>query len=165
MNGNLSKFERGTISDMSWEVFLEEWGYVIDKYAMTVEDLRKQYDHVMGNEIWINDEYQVNIDKNAKGFGDQLIIWHLSIKRLDKEPVHDWRDLQEIKNMLVGREYEAVELYPSSKRVVDTANQYHLWVFYLLHGEEEDTIPMIPIGWTNGMISEDENNNSKQRKF
>jgi hypothetical protein len=41
--------------------------------------------------------------------------------------VHDWRDLQRIKNELVGPECEAVELYPAESRLVDTANQYHLW--------------------------------------
>lgn len=54
---------------------------------------------------------------------------HISIKRIDKAPVHDWRHFQEIKNMLIGPEFEAVELYPAEDRVVDTANQYHLWAF------------------------------------
>lgn len=54
---------------------------------------------------------------------------HVSIKRVDKAPVHDWRHFQEIKNMLVGPSFEAVELYPAEDRVVDTANQYHLWAF------------------------------------
>jgi hypothetical protein len=52
---------------------------------------------------------------------------HLSIKRIDQEPVHDWRDLQRIKNQLLGPDCEAVELYPAEERLVDTANQYHLW--------------------------------------
>lgn len=54
---------------------------------------------------------------------------HISIKRVDKAPVHDWRHFQEIKNMLVGPTFEAMELYPAEARVVDTANQYHLWAF------------------------------------
>jgi hypothetical protein len=56
------------------------------------------------------------------------IFKHLSIKRLDQRIVHDWRDLQRIKNEIVGPEYEAVELFPAESRKVDTANQYHLWV-------------------------------------
>lgn len=54
---------------------------------------------------------------------------HLSIKRNDRAPVHDWRDLQRIKNEIVGAEAEAVELYPAESRLVDGANQYHLWCF------------------------------------
>ena len=54
---------------------------------------------------------------------------HVSIKLIDKSPIHDWRHLQEIKNRLIGPEFEAVELYPAEARTVDTANQYHLWAF------------------------------------
>lgn len=54
---------------------------------------------------------------------------HLSIKRNDKNPLHDWRDLQRIKNEILGAEEEAMELYPSESRLVDAANQYHLWCF------------------------------------
>jgi hypothetical protein len=53
---------------------------------------------------------------------------HLSIKRNDRGPVIDWRDKLRIKNELCGPESEAVELYPSMKRLVDGANQFHLWV-------------------------------------
>jgi hypothetical protein len=53
---------------------------------------------------------------------------HLSIKRNDRQPVSDWRDKLRIKNELCGPESEAVELYPSMSRVVDGANQFHLWV-------------------------------------
>jgi len=30
--------------------------------------------------------------------------------------------------MIVGEEHEAFEVYPAESRLVDTANQYHLWV-------------------------------------
>lgn len=51
----------------------------------------------------------------------------LSIKKLDKARVRTWRELQRIKTALVGPHREAVELFPSEDRHVDTANQYHLW--------------------------------------
>ena len=54
---------------------------------------------------------------------------HLSIKDHDRSARHDWRDLQRIKNELVGPECEAIEIYPAESRLVDTANQYHLYVF------------------------------------
>jgi len=71
-------------------------------------------------DMYINDTYQVAI----RDMGEFL---HLSIKRLDREPIHDWRELQQIKTELVGPECEAVELYPAESRVIDTANQFHLW--------------------------------------
>lgn len=41
---------------------------------------------------------------------------------------HDWREFQRVKNEVCGAEREAVELYPAESRLVDTANEYHLWV-------------------------------------
>ena len=38
---------------------------------------------------------------------------------------------QEIKNQLVSPDCEAVEIYPNEDRLIDTANQYHLFVFPL----------------------------------
>ncbi len=53
---------------------------------------------------------------------------HLDIRRHDGGDCKNWRHLQQIKNEIVGPEHEAVELFPAESRLVDTANQYHLWV-------------------------------------
>jgi len=53
---------------------------------------------------------------------------HLDITRHDGGDCKNWRELQQTKNELVGPEHEAVELFPAESRLVDTANQYHLWV-------------------------------------
>jgi hypothetical protein len=81
--------------------------------------------------VWLNDEYQVSITPltPAEDALDAPPMVHLSIKRRDKEPIHDWRALQQIKNELVGPECEGLELYPAESRKVDSANQYHLYVF------------------------------------
>ncbi|MCK9543748.1 MAG: hypothetical protein M0R03_17145 [Novosphingobium sp.] len=91
-----------------------------------VEDLKKQDEDFVG--VYKNDTYQVLVRK-AERVSDSFpeLLW-LSIKRIDKEPIHDWRDLQEIKNKIVGKDHEGVELYPSESRKVDTANQYHMFV-------------------------------------
>ena len=41
----------------------------------------------------------------------------------------DWRDYQRIKNELCGTDCEGIEIFPQESRLVDTANQFHLWVF------------------------------------
>jgi len=91
-------------------------------------------------EMFLNDQYVVFIDRNpeiaVEGMEGMI---HLSIRRQDRKAVRDWRDFQRIKNELVGAEREAVELYPAESRVVDTANQFHLWVL------PEGAI--VPIGW------------------
>jgi hypothetical protein len=85
-------------------------------------DVRATFAHIAATEsLWTNDTYQVSVRDLGNGGR------HLSIKRLDQEPVHDWRDLQRIKNELLGPDREAVELYPAEERKVDSANQYHLW--------------------------------------
>lgn len=107
-------------------------------------------------EVWINNRYQVNVTfiPDAEG---KTELTQLAIKRIDKQPIHDWRDLQRIKNELCGAEREAVELYPAESRRVDTANQYHLWV--LSEGQR------IPFGYEKRIVSEDESMGNRQRPF
>lgn len=81
-----------------------------------------------GGEVWINDKYQVTVYRDEEYQGGWPAMTHLSIKRLDKKPLRDWREFQEIKNQLVGKECEGVELYPAESRCVDLANQFHLWI-------------------------------------
>ena len=76
--------------------------------------------------VWCNSRYQIAItDLESEGGGPPM-KW-LSIKRIDKSTINDWRDFQRIKDELCGSEWEAVQLFPAASRLVDTANQYHLW--------------------------------------
>jgi hypothetical protein len=52
----------------------------------------------------------------------------LSIRRNDRAAECDWRILMRIKNEICGEDREAVQLFPGLRRVVDTANQYFLFV-------------------------------------
>ena len=40
-----------------------------------------------------------------------------------------WAHLQQIKNEIVGPDREAVMIFPSEDRLVDTANEYWLYVY------------------------------------
>ena len=95
------------------------------------KELLKELDK---QEIWVNNIYQVNVlrgkdcdqyvhNKSLKGRCD-----YITIKTHNKEAIRDWRHFQQIKNELCGEDREAIELFPSEQRLVDTANQYHLWV-------------------------------------
>jgi hypothetical protein len=79
------------------------------------------------DQCWKNSRYTVLVRYTKDTYGDDLV--HLSVKRNDKNPMHDWRDMQRIKNEILGEEEEAMELYPAESRLIDTANQYHLWSF------------------------------------
>lgn len=71
---------------------------------------------------WMNDRYTVVAAPLEGG------AMHLSIRRNDRKAARDWRDFQRIKNDIAGDEREAFEIYPAESRLLDTANQYHLWV-------------------------------------
>ncbi len=115
---------------------------------------------------WYNSRWQVWIRGNrATGFPDphdpdgRLRVTHLSIKRHDRDVVlgKDWRDFQRIKNELCGEECEAFEIYPAEVRLVDTANQYHLWV--LPSGMH------FPIGYNERLVAEETQDEARQRPF
>lgn len=100
--------------------------------------------------VWKNEQYQVNVRHQGE-------FVHLSIKRNDKKPVRDWRDMQAIKNQLVGPECEGVELFPAESRVVDTANQFHLWCF-------ASPKHRFPLGFNQGrVVTNGETGGSRQR--
>ena len=148
MNGKMNKFSKGKLN-VSFNELCQRFP------SVSHADLEREYNRLLQDEIWLNDEYQVNVTK-CKDYT------HLSIKRLDKESLHDWRDLQTIKNMLIGEEAEAIELYPAESRLVDTANQYHLWYLH------PDGVPMkLNFGFKNRSVEDihPEIANIGQRKF
>ncbi|MGH8898799.1 MAG: DUF7694 domain-containing protein [Egibacteraceae bacterium] len=104
---------------------------------------------------WKNSRYTVWVRRVQSTLGE---LAHLSIKRNDKNPLHDWRDLQRIKNEILGPEEEACELYPAESRLIDGANQFHLWCFLGMRapfGYEGPRTVMLPGGL----------DGSKQRPF
>jgi hypothetical protein len=132
----------------------QQWlRYMTQEMGVPQVRARQEIAKLLSLPVWMNDTYQVTVEPD----GDFV---HLSIKRLDKRPIHDWRDLQEIKNQLVGPECEGVELYPAQSRVVDTANQFHLWVL-------REPGVRIPIGFEPGrpLRSETSVGGSVQRPF
>lgn len=111
------------------------------RHGLSEEVAASQIERLRAQAIYMNDRYQVNLEIVRAPFGHENgdMFW-LSIKRRDRAPVHDWRELQQIKNMIVGNEHEAFEVYPAESRLVDTANQYHLWVFM-------DPTVRMPVGY------------------
>jgi hypothetical protein len=163
MNGQMQPFKQAVLNIPTLEEFTKTVKELKDIDSIDEQRIEELYNQVCQDEVYKNDEYQVNINRNHMWNLD-IVVWHLSIKRLDKEAIHDWRDLQTIKNMLVGEEYEAIEIYPSESRLVDSANQYHLWAFVKVIGRDE--IPTLPIGFPNRYVTDTPDMpNCKQRKF
>ncbi len=151
-------------SDQITEIM--EMGKTLGKET-TRKEAKKEYNRLLRDEIWVNDKYQVNIARGEDAVPN-LVFWeeqglsmiHLSIKRIDKKSIHDWRDLQLIKNELIGEEYFAVEVYPSEADLHDSVNQYHLWVFTDLKGNAA----WIPIGWIGRAVLNKSAHGGVQRK-
>lgn len=132
----MAPFHAATLPPETLDVraFAASHGLSEDAAALQLQRLRAQA-------IYMNDRYQVNVEIVRAPFGKETgdVLW-LSIKRRDRATVRDWRDLQRIKNMIVGDEHEGFEVYPAESRLVDTANQYHLWVFV-------DAAVRLPVGY------------------
>jgi hypothetical protein len=114
-------------------------------------------------ETWMNDVYTVLVVRDHPcGFknddGSPVLLTWLSIRRNDRAAKPDWRDFQWIKNQLVGPENEGCELYPAESRLVDGANQFHLWVF-------QDTSLKFPFGFQERLVTEKKLFGETQRKF
>lgn len=97
---------------------------------------------VGGDFAYANSRYQVVV-KFERSWDGWPPLMHLSIKTHDKRCVHDWRDMQRIKNELAGTEAEGVELYPAESRLMDEANQFHIYCTHPLvkmpFGQKERT--------------------------
>jgi len=114
-------------------------------------DVPKKIKELSGeDEVWVNSRYQVGVRYCVPVDSRRNPpLAHLSIKRLDKKAIKGyWRDFQRIKNELCGTACEAVQLFPCEKRLVDTANQYHL--FCLPPGV------IVPFGYPERLVSTDE---------
>jgi len=116
------------------------------------------------DEVYLNNLFQVEVHYLKPGEGGKVregldipYIIHLSFKRRDRQPFHDWRIGQRIKNEILGPETEAMELYPAESRLMDTSNQYHLWA--LPPGYT------FPWGYLGRSVSEQSFRGSVQRPF
>lgn len=130
----MTPFERGTIEDDSvqetFDALLEAWRTNDPPHVRSTvggdneeeasSNIRRFLDNMKSEDIWLNDIYQVSVAPFGGGV-------RLAVRRKDRQPIHDWRHMQAIKNELVGPECEGVELFPAESRLVDTANQYYMW--------------------------------------
>jgi hypothetical protein len=118
--------------------------------GVAVDVVRAEFARALGERLFVNSRYQVSMREHGT-------IVHLSIKRIDQAPIHDWRDLQRIKDELVGPDCEAVELYPAAERLVDTSTQYHLWC-------APDPKFRFPFGFTERLVTFDQGSHAQREQ-
>lgn len=88
---------------------------------LSAQEAQQQIDWMKSQAVYINNLYQVNIEFMPEEGA------HLMIRRIDRQPIHNWGHFQQIKNELLGKECEAIEIYPKVSRLVDDKNHYHLF--------------------------------------
>ncbi|HSI14928.1 MAG TPA: hypothetical protein VK961_22945 [Chthoniobacter sp.] len=111
---------RRVLLEQSDEFYRRYFGGVPDAMAKLFL-VEQTIQATMAPHLYVNDVYRVQVRRKPP-------VVHLDISRHDGKAITHWRDLQAIKNQLVGPECEGVQLFPADSRLVDTAPQYHLWV-------------------------------------
>lgn len=80
------------------------------------------------NEIYRNNYYFLFVWYNiptTKGEATKVLI-----RANDHKPIKNhWREIQNIKNEIFGKEKIAIEYYPPESDLVDMANIYWIWIF------------------------------------
>lgn len=112
----LSRSDRRARERMFAKAMIKEAGVsrreAVEQVRATVRDLEQ-------DALFKSSLYQVMVRER-----DGL---HVTVKRLDREPIFERDDLIEIGRQFMPTDAIAVELYPAESRIVDTANQYHLF--------------------------------------
>jgi hypothetical protein len=60
------------------------------------------------HEHFCSDTYFAKLQKNCVHGFRGAMVWRLVVQRRDEAPIRDWRELQDVKNAIVGSEYEAL---------------------------------------------------------
>ena len=105
------------------EMDVPDWQDIMATSNCTEQEARAEVQWIKNQSVWANSLYQVNIEYMPGGRA------HLIIRRLDKQPIHNWQHFQMIKSALLDPECEAVEIYPKESQLVDEKHHYHLWAF------------------------------------
>lgn len=118
--------------------------------AQEMDFERRGLSRIAENNLYTVD---VNVGEAAPCQGEFV---YLSIRRKERSRLpRDWRDLQRIKAEIVGPEHEGFELFPAESRLVDSADQFHLWVLPkpLRRTEEGELHDCIPVGYSNRYVA------------
>lgn len=92
--------------------------------ATPAELARQSSKHIIA--AWKNNRYVVmEFPQRPTEHG---IVRHLIVQRVQADNIHNWNDLQRIKNEVCGPESLAFEVYPPESKLVNDFHVYHLWV-------------------------------------
>lgn len=78
------------------------------------------------DKVYQNNKYIVQIKYRVPRDGDYYT--RAMIRRSDSAAIYSWQDMFRIKNEVFGNEVEAIQFFPRSSELVDSANLYWLWI-------------------------------------
>jgi hypothetical protein len=81
--------------------------------------------NVYPEQFWYNNVYSVQLYRHTTDWGE---VMQLLVREHNQSADIPWRDLQRIKNELVGHDWIAIEVFPTQEDLIDQANCFHLWV-------------------------------------
>ena len=128
---------------------------------MSEDDIRSA---IHKDEVWGNDRYTVTVTFKTNNGRDGYI--EIGVHNHKRTTIMQWSHLQQIKNEIAGPDREAVMIFPSEDRLVDTANEY--WLYVYPTGEfprwngvtDQDGNPIEePLGMNDGRVVQHENEN------
>jgi len=150
MNEPMGRFQVQHIALMEKEEHVA-WGLA---QGATEEEAAAHWEELKGCVRFVNSKYVVLVRKcpvDMNPVGVEGLVW-ISIRRVDRRPVRNWLHIQTIKNVVLGEEGEAVELFPAQSRVVGDnveVNQYHLFGTAMVEGKPGVRYPL-GFGWGMG---------------
>lgn len=144
---------------------LQQHNLTAKQFLKMVKDTRKvshdeakyALNEMIRSECWYSDcgrykvvkkdlTYRENSDSNLIHDASLDGMTWLSIRiDMGEGYLEDWRDFQEIKNDLCGRDRQGIQMYPPEEMLHDTDNVFHLFVFKEKQG--------LMVGWTKRDVS------------
>lgn len=93
---------------------------------ISYSEIQKTTVGIKPDQAWRNNHYTVQLYRQERLImGVMMDKW--MIRRNDAEPIKNWRDLQNVKNEVIGERIEAYQVFPKRSELVDVANMY--WLF------------------------------------
>jgi hypothetical protein len=129
----MSKKRKAPTPKKEWEPLTQtpDWA-VKAKHEQAMEQARVTFPGVAVDqlrtpaEVWGSSQYTVTVhylDDNRDGFVE------VGIHNYHRTTHVPWRHIQQIKNEVFGPDREAVQLFPAEDRLLDSANEYWIYVY------------------------------------
>ena len=129
----MSKKRKSSPAKREWQPLTQtpDWA-VKAKHEQVMEQARVTFPELAveefraPDEVWGSSQYTVTVhylDDNRDGFVE------VGIHNYHRTTHVPWRHIQQIKNEVFGPDREAVQLFPAEDRLLDSANEYWIYVY------------------------------------